>query len=149
VKIIDIDQLTKIIVGELVVVNLATEDYPEAAITVLEAKNIQVQHHPNSLHSDTQATEALLGITPLSAVMMLLQLGMSTAMVKSAAHATGGAASGMSSDNFGAKVGGRLSGSKRSSRRVTLYCHINFMLHKNQGVGSGDQSSVTSKLQAI
>jgi hypothetical protein len=52
-----------------------------------------------------------MGITPLSAVMMLLQLGMATAMVKSAAHATGVAASGMSSNNFGAKVGGRVSGS--------------------------------------
>jgi hypothetical protein len=32
-------------------------------------------------------------------------------MVKSAAHATGVAASGMSSNKFRAKVGGRLSGS--------------------------------------
>jgi hypothetical protein len=38
--------------------------------------------------------------------MMLLQLGMATAMVKSAAHATGVAASGMSSNNFGARGGG-------------------------------------------
>jgi hypothetical protein len=38
--------------------------------------------------------------------MMLSQLGMATAMVKSAAHATGVAASGMSSNNLGAKGGG-------------------------------------------
>jgi BRCT domain type II-containing protein len=53
VKIIDIDKLTKIIVGKLAIVDLATDDYPKAAITVLEAKNIQVQRHPNSSRSDT------------------------------------------------------------------------------------------------
>jgi hypothetical protein len=37
--------------------------------------------------------------------MVLLQLGMATAMVKSAAHATGVAASGMSSNNFGLRWG--------------------------------------------
>ncbi len=37
--------------------------------------------------------------------MMLSQLGMATEMVKSAAHATGVAASGMSSNNFGARGG--------------------------------------------
>ncbi len=81
--------------------------------------------------------------------MMLSQLGMATAMAKSAAHAVGVAASGMSSNNFGAKVGGRLSGSRRSSRRAALYHQINSMLHNNQGVGSGDQSSIMSRLQAI
>jgi hypothetical protein len=81
--------------------------------------------------------------------MMLLQLGMATATVKSAAHATGVAASGMSSDNSGAKVGGRLSGSRWSLRQAALYHQINSMLHNNQGVGSGDQSSITSRLHAI
>jgi hypothetical protein len=81
--------------------------------------------------------------------MMLSQLGMATAMVKSAAHSTGVAASGMSSNNSGAKVGGRLSGSQRSSRQAALYCQINSMLHNNQGVGSGNHSSVTSRLHAI
>jgi hypothetical protein len=38
--------------------------------------------------------------------MMLSQLGMATAMVKSATHATGIAASGMSSNNLGARGGG-------------------------------------------
>ena len=47
--------------GELAIINLATEDYPEAAITVLEAKNIQVQRHPNSSCSDTQAAEGTAG----------------------------------------------------------------------------------------
>jgi hypothetical protein len=61
VKIIDIDQLTKIIEGGLAIVDLVTEDYPEAAITVLEAKNIQVQCHPNSSRSDTQAAEGTAG----------------------------------------------------------------------------------------
>jgi hypothetical protein len=61
VKVIDIDQLTKIIVGGLAIGDLATEDYPKAAITVLEAKNIQVQRHPNSSRSDMQATEGAAG----------------------------------------------------------------------------------------
>jgi NAD-dependent DNA ligase len=39
-KIIDINQLTKIMVGELVIKDLVEEDYSEVAITVLEAGNI-------------------------------------------------------------------------------------------------------------
>ena len=54
-KIIDIDQLTRIMVGELMINNLRAEDYPKAARRVLEAKNIQVQCHPNPSSSDTQA----------------------------------------------------------------------------------------------
>jgi hypothetical protein len=65
VKIIDINQLTKIIVGGLAIIDLATEDYPETAIMVLEAKNIQVQHHPNSSRSDTQAAEGTVGDSTL------------------------------------------------------------------------------------
>ncbi len=61
IKIIDIDKLTKIIVEELAIVDLTTDNYPKAAITVLEAKNIQVQRHPNSSCSDTQATEGTAG----------------------------------------------------------------------------------------
>jgi hypothetical protein len=61
VKIIDIDKLTKIIVGELAIVDLATDDYPMVAITVLEAKNIQVQRHPKSSRSDMQAAEGTAG----------------------------------------------------------------------------------------
>ncbi len=61
VKIIDIDQLTKIIVGELAIIDLAIEVNPKAAIMVLEAQNIQVQRHPNSSCSDTQATEGTAG----------------------------------------------------------------------------------------
>ncbi len=60
-KIIDVDQLTKIILGELAIIDLATEVYPEAAITVLEAQNIQVQRHPNSSRSDMQAAEGTAG----------------------------------------------------------------------------------------
>jgi hypothetical protein len=41
-KIIDINQLTKIMVGELVIKDLVAEDYPEVSIMVLEAGNIQV-----------------------------------------------------------------------------------------------------------
>ncbi len=55
-KIIDIDQLTRIMVGELMINNLRAEDYPKAARTVLEAENIQVQRHPNPSSSDAQAT---------------------------------------------------------------------------------------------
>jgi len=70
-------------------------------------------------------------------------------MVKSSASATGVAASGMSSNNLGATGGGRSPRSQQSSRRAALYCQINSMLHNNQGVGSGDQSSLTHGLQAI
>ncbi len=42
VKIINIVQLTNIIVGELAIADLVAEVYPEAARTVLEAKNIQM-----------------------------------------------------------------------------------------------------------
>jgi hypothetical protein len=80
--------------------------------------------------------------------MMLLQLGMATAMVKSTAHAMGVAASGMSSNNLGARGGGRLSGSRRSSRQAALYCQIKSMIHTNQGVGSGNQSRLTNMSQA-
>jgi hypothetical protein len=61
VKIIDIVQLTKIIMGELAIADLMAEVHPEAARTVLEAKNIQVQHHPNSSRPDTQAAEGTAG----------------------------------------------------------------------------------------
>jgi hypothetical protein len=61
VKIINIVQLTNIIVGELAITDLVAEVYPEAARTVLEAKNIQVQCHPNSSCPDTQATEGTAG----------------------------------------------------------------------------------------
>ena len=60
-KIIDINQLTKIMVGELVIKDLVAEDYPEVAITVLEAGNIQVQRHPNQSRSDTQTAEGTAG----------------------------------------------------------------------------------------
>jgi hypothetical protein len=70
-------------------------------------------------------------------------------MVKSSASATGVAASGMSSNNLGAKGGGRLSRPQRSSRQAALYCQIDSMLHNNQGVGSSNQSSLTHGLQAI
>jgi hypothetical protein len=56
-KIIDINQLTKIMMGELMTNDLRAEDYPKAAKTVLEAKNIQVQRHPNSSSSETQAAD--------------------------------------------------------------------------------------------
>jgi BRCT domain type II-containing protein len=56
-KIIDVDQLTKLMVGELIINNLKAEDYPAAARTVLEAKNIQVQRHPNPSSSVTQAAD--------------------------------------------------------------------------------------------
>ncbi len=58
-KIIDINQLTKIMVGELVIKDLVAEDNPEVAITVLEAG--KVQRHPNPSRSDTQAAEGIAG----------------------------------------------------------------------------------------
>ncbi len=60
-KIIDINQLTKIMVRELVIKDLVAEDYPKVAIMVLEAGNIQVQRHPNPSRSDTQTAEGTAG----------------------------------------------------------------------------------------
>jgi hypothetical protein len=82
----------------------------------------------------------------LSLVMM--QLGMATVMVmvSSATHATGVAASGMSSNNLGAKGEGRTSRSRRSSRQAALYRQIKSMLQQYQGVRSGDQSCKINKL---
>jgi hypothetical protein len=37
--------------------DLTEADYPEVVITVLEAKNIQVQRHPHSLHPELQAAD--------------------------------------------------------------------------------------------
>jgi hypothetical protein len=79
----------------------------------------------------------------------MTQLGMATAMVRSTPHATGVAASGMSSINLGAKGKGRTSRLQRSSRRAALYCQIKSMLQQDQGVGSGDQSRKTNESQAI
>jgi hypothetical protein len=56
IKIINIGQLTSLIVGELSIKDLTMSDYPKVVITVLAAKNIQVQRHPQSSHPDTQAT---------------------------------------------------------------------------------------------
>jgi hypothetical protein len=56
-KIIDIAQLTSIIVGELTMADLTEADYPEVVITVLEAKNIQVQRHPHSSNPEPQAAD--------------------------------------------------------------------------------------------
>ncbi len=41
--------------------DLVAEDYPEIAIMVLEAGNIQVQRHPNPSRSDMQAAEGTAG----------------------------------------------------------------------------------------
>jgi hypothetical protein len=84
-----------------------------------------------------------------SSSLVMMQLGMATAMVRSAAHATGVAASGMSSNNLGAKGKGRTSRSRQSLRRAALYRQIKSMLQQDQGVGSGDQSRKTNKSQAI
>jgi hypothetical protein len=56
-KIIDIAQLTSIIVGELTMADLTEADYPEVVIMVLEAKNIQVQRHPHSSNPEPQAAD--------------------------------------------------------------------------------------------
>jgi hypothetical protein len=57
IKIINIGQLTSLIVGELSIKDLTMSDYPEVVITVLEAKNIQVQRHPQLSHPDMQVAE--------------------------------------------------------------------------------------------
>ncbi len=47
-KIITIDQLTNLILEDLILEDLTSADYPNSVSAVLDAKRIQVQHHPQS-----------------------------------------------------------------------------------------------------
>jgi BRCT domain type II-containing protein len=56
-KIITLEQLNNLILGDIILENLTSADYPESAYAVLDATKIQVQRHPHSSVSQEQAHE--------------------------------------------------------------------------------------------
>ena len=61
-KIITIKQMNGLILGGFTLEDLKTDDYLEVAIAVLDAKKIQVQHHPQSSVQHEQAQDGTAGI---------------------------------------------------------------------------------------
>ncbi len=56
-KIITLEQLNNLILGDLILEDLTSADYLKSAYTVLDAKKIQVQRHPHSSVSQEQAQD--------------------------------------------------------------------------------------------
>ena len=54
-RIITLEQLNLLILGDLILEDLTTADYPDSVSAVLEAENIQVQRQPHSSHLKEQA----------------------------------------------------------------------------------------------
>ena len=54
-RIITLEQLNLLILGDLILEDLTTADYPDSVSAVLEAENIQVQRQPQSSHPIEQA----------------------------------------------------------------------------------------------
>ncbi len=67
-KIINIDQLKNLILGDLTLEDLTSADYPNSVYAVLDAEKIQVQHHPQSSVQHEQAHKGTLGETSLGQV---------------------------------------------------------------------------------
>ena len=67
-KIIIIDQLNDLILGDLTLENLTSADYPNSVYTVLDAKKIQVQLHPQLSVQHEQAHKGTPGETSLGQV---------------------------------------------------------------------------------
>ena len=65
VKIITIKQMNGFILGNFTLEDLTTDDYPEVAITVLDAEKIRVQHHPQSSVQHEQAQDGTARISIL------------------------------------------------------------------------------------
>ncbi len=56
-KIITIDQLNNLILGDLTLEDLTSADYPNSVYAVLDAEKIQVQRHPQSPVQHEQAQD--------------------------------------------------------------------------------------------
>jgi hypothetical protein len=56
-KIITLAQVNDLILGDLILEDLTSADYPESVYAVLDAEKIQVQRHPHSSVSQEQAQE--------------------------------------------------------------------------------------------
>ena len=67
-KIIAIDQLNNLILGDLTLKDLTSADYPNSVYAVLDAEKIQVQCHPQSSVQHEQAQEGTPGETSLGQV---------------------------------------------------------------------------------
>ncbi len=57
VKIITLEQLNDFILGDIILEDLTSADYPKSAYAVLDDEKIQVQRHPHSSVSQEQAHE--------------------------------------------------------------------------------------------
>ncbi len=67
-KIITIDQLNNLILGDSTLKDLTSADYPNSVYAVLDAEKIQVQCHPQSSVQHEQAQEGTPGETSLGQV---------------------------------------------------------------------------------
>ena len=56
-KIITLAQVNDLILGDLILEDLTSADYPESVYAVLDAEKIQVQRHPQLSVSQEQAQE--------------------------------------------------------------------------------------------
>jgi hypothetical protein len=99
VKIITIKQMNGLILGDFTLEDLTTDDYPEAAIAVLDAMKIQVQLIPNHQSNMSRPRMALPGSVSQDKKMMLCQQELATAMVRGTAHTIGAAARGVNANN--------------------------------------------------
>ena len=63
-KIITLAQVNDLILGDLILEDLTSADYPESVYTVLDAEKIQVQCHPHSSVSQEQAQDGTAAEPP-------------------------------------------------------------------------------------
>ena len=64
-KIITIDHLNDLILGDFTLEDLTPADYPSSVNVVLDAKKIQVQCHPQSSVQQEQAQEGTARDSPI------------------------------------------------------------------------------------
>ena len=63
-KIITLAQANNLILGDLILEDLTSADYPESVYAVLDAKKIQVQRHPHFSVSQEQAQDGTVAEPP-------------------------------------------------------------------------------------
>jgi hypothetical protein len=63
-KIITLAQLNDLILGDLILEDLTSADYPESVYAVLDAEKIQVQRHPHSSVPQEQAQDGTAAELP-------------------------------------------------------------------------------------
>ncbi len=122
-KIINIEQLNGLILGDFTLDSITTSDYPEVATAVLDAKKIQVQRHPQSSVHQEQAQDRTAGN---SIPGQQDEQGLATAMVtKRMAYTTGTAASGVNTwDSSAVRRGAQPLVSRWLLQQAALYHRI-------------------------